>query len=47
LSLDKKEMESKRRIVTEVKLDEIDARLERFPRNPLVLLAQGTGVSGF
>jgi transposase len=44
--LDKKEKKSKRRVVTEEKLDEINARL-RLSLNPLVRLAQGTGVSGY
>jgi isopentenyl phosphate kinase len=45
--LDKKEKKSKRRVVTEEKLDEINARLQRLSLNPLVRLVHGTGVSGF
>lgn len=43
--LDKRRTVSKRRVLTEEKLDEIGARLEHFPQKSLRLIAQETGIS--
>jgi hypothetical protein len=43
--LDKKRTVSKRRVLTEEKLDEIGARLEHSPQKSLRLIAQETGIS--
>jgi transposase len=43
--LNKKRAVSKRRVLTEEKLDEIGARLERSPRKSFRLIAQETGIS--
>jgi transposase len=43
--LDRKRTVSKRRVLTEEKLDEIGARLEHSPRKSLRLIAQETGIS--
>lgn len=43
--LDKKRTVSKRRVLTEEKLDEVGARLEHSPQKSLRLIAQETGIS--
>jgi hypothetical protein len=43
--LNKKRAVSKRRVLTEEKLDEIGARLEHSPRKSFRLIAQETGIS--